>query len=108
MKTSSTTANERIRRLRSSSRCEISELSGSCSLVALMKGFGWRRWWRRRGRGGNGAFEVRGLRFELIAELPGHRPGAPDPTAHLRGHARQLFRSQHNQRQRENDQQLAE
>src|SRR5215469_10593860 len=60
---------------------------------------------RRRGRGAllclARLLELHFL-LELLAKLTRHGAGSSDPTAEFRHHARQLLRSQHDQRQDEN------
>jgi hypothetical protein len=48
------------------------------------------------------------LLLELLSELARHRSRAPDPTADLACHTRELFRSQHHQCYDENQQNLRE
>src|SRR5262249_53520562 len=69
------------------------------------RGGGWRL--RRRGRGGAlGLACLLELHFllELLAELTRHGTGSSHPAADFGHHARQLLRSQHDQRQDEDDQ----
>src|SRR5579862_5798821 len=77
------------------------------------RGSGLRRRRRRRGRRGRrrGALRAAGLLqlhffLQLLAELARHGARAADPAAEFGDHARQLFRSQHDERQDENDQDL--
>jgi hypothetical protein len=46
--------------------------------------------------------------LELLAELSRHGPRPADPTADLGDHTRQLLRSQHDERQDEDDQDFEE
>jgi hypothetical protein len=46
--------------------------------------------------------------FELVLELARHGTGTPDPAAYLAGNTRQLFRSQHDECEDENNQDLRE
>jgi hypothetical protein len=46
--------------------------------------------------------------FELLAELPRHGPRPANPAANLGDDARQFLRSQHDQRQDEDDQDFEE
>src|SRR5262245_34923161 len=117
-KTTKTAIVDLSSRSRSSSRCEISVPSASCSGSRLSEligparlrggicGPGRRRGVNRLLRRRVAERVVLRFLFELRAQLPRHRARAPGPAAEIRGELRQALRAEHQERDPEDQDDL--